>query len=173
MSKKILYSVLVAVIIVGAGYSYKKVDFGRKTTIFFEMNFGDGGATGRFPGSPGGMMRGPRPGRERGLRPPNMEGFSGRHPVGRRWEEASRRPGSPPGFQPDGEGDFRRAQGVRMPPGGDGPRGNMSMWRNPRTGEIISMKDVIPYSFILAFFVMITRFLDLLCRKVFRSRPST
>jgi len=160
MSKKILYLVLVAVIVVGAGYSYRKVDFARKTTIFFEMNFGDGGATGRFPGSPGGMMRGPRHGRERGLRPPNTEGFSGR-------------PGLPPGFRPDGEGDFRRGQDMRMPPGGGGPRGNMSMWKNPRTGEIISMKNVILYSFILAFFVMLTRFLDLFCRKVFRSRPST
>ena len=173
MSKKILYSVLVVVIVVGAGYSYKKVDFGRKTTIFFEMNFGDGGATGRFPGPPGGMMRGPRPGGEGALSPPNIERFPGRPPMGRGGEEASRRPGSPPGFRPGGDGDFRRAKGMRMSPGGGGPRGNMNMWRNPMTGEIISMKDVILYSFILAFFVMITRFLDLLCRKVFRSRPST
>jgi hypothetical protein len=173
MSKKILYSVLVVVIVVGAGYSYKKVDFGRKTTIFFEMNFGDGGATGRSPGAPGGMKREPRPGRERGLRPPNMEGSSARPPMGRGGEEASGRAGLPPGSQPGDEGDFRRAQGKKMPPGGGGPRGNMSMWRNPRTGEIISVREVIPYSFILAFFVMITRFLDLFCRKVFRSRPST
>jgi len=173
MSKKILYSVLVVVIVVGAGYSYKKADFGRKTAIFFEMNFGDEGAPGRFPGSPNGMTRGPHHGRERGLRPPNMEGFPGRPPMGRGGEESSRRPGLPPDFQPDGEGNFRRTQGIRMPPDGGGPQENMNIWRNPRTGEIISLQDVIPYSFILAFFVMITRFLDLFCRKVFRSGPST
>ena len=40
MIKKILYVALVIVIVVGAGYSYKKVDFGRKTTMFLKMNFG-------------------------------------------------------------------------------------------------------------------------------------
>ena len=173
MLKKILYSVLVVVIVVGAAYSYKKVDFGRKTAIFFERNFGDGGAMGRSPGSPDGMMRKSRPGRERGLRPPNMEGSPARPPMEGTGEEASGRPGLPPGSQPGGEGDFRRARGKGKPPGGGGARGNMSMWRDPRTGEIISVREVIPYSFILAFFVMITRFLDLFCRKVFRSSPST
>ena len=41
MKNKILYTLLVVVIVTGAVYSYKRLDFGGKTTIFFKIAFGD------------------------------------------------------------------------------------------------------------------------------------
>ena len=136
MGKRILYILLVIVIVTGAVYSYKRVDFGGKTTIFFQIVFGDQS-----------MMR---------KMPPKM-------PM----------QGEPGAFKPPP--DFRGERKAPIRPGGRGdhgpPRGK-EMRGKPGMGEIISLRNVIPYTFILAFFILITRVLDVSIRKASKSKPS-
>lgn len=123
------------VIVTGAAYSYKQVDFGGKTSIFFRILFGDQDLMKRVP------PKAPFQEGKAGFKPP--EGFKGGHD------------GSP-GARPGGQHG--------PPPGGKGIHGK------PGTGKIISLRNVIPYFFILAFFIMITRILDVSIRKASRTR---
>jgi len=97
MMKKILYSVLFIALAVGTVYSWQKLDFNRKTAMFFQVVFGDetsmGGPGGRPPmgdsqkGRPGasamaeGGERGAPPdfgqGQQPGARPPGDAGPGG------------------------------------------------------------------------------------------------
>jgi hypothetical protein len=136
MLKKIIYLALVIIIVAGAAYSYKKVDFRQKTAmLYFSLGFGSEDGTGALNGPPGGKK------------------------------------GFPPGGKKGPPPTLSATQGT-APPGGTIPQGERSMLRNPRTGKLISLNDVIAYTFILAFFVMVTRFLDLFIRKVCRKEPS-
>ncbi|MFC1494695.1 hypothetical protein ACFL6W_05395 [Thermodesulfobacteriota bacterium] len=124
MKNKILYIVLVVVIVIGAMYSYKRLDFGGKTTIFFKIAFGDQETMMRMP-----PKKSPPP--DTGtLKPP--EG---------RQEDPVTRGGR------DGHGPPR------------GKRGK------PGMGKVIYLGNVIPYTFILAFFILITRVFDMAIRK--------
>jgi len=155
MIKKIIYLALVIFIIVGAVYSYNKVDFGQKTAMLFKVVFsGDEG----MRGAPGG-----RP--PQGGAPPSMGGTG---------ESQSR-----PDFRPDihnSDGSQQPQPGFRpdMPRGrgpGSGPPGEMRGGQPPGR-KLIALQNVIPYAFILAFFVLITRFVELIIRKEFSSKFS-
>jgi hypothetical protein len=139
MIKKILYWIIVVAIVCGAVYSYNKVGFGRKTAMLFQVAFGDANSMG---GPGGGQQMG---GRGPGMRPegapsqggaPGGEGFQ-RTPPAQGGIEGKSRGSQPPG----GDSGGRPPQG----PGGGGPG-----------GSIISIRNVIPYAFIFAFFVLIT-----------------
>ena len=121
MKNKILYLFLVIVIVAGGLISYKQLDFGGKTTIFFKIAFADENT----------MMR------------------------------------MPPKKMPPGDGTFkppRGAKGEHGPPGGKGRHGK------PGMGKVIYLGKVIPYTFILAFFILITRVLDSSIRKRIRKQ---
>ena len=85
MSKKILYGVIVIVIVIGAVISYKQLDFGGKTSIFFKIAFGDQSQMMKMP-----RKVPPLQDRQSGFRAP--EGFQGG-------------PGGE--FKPGGGGDFK------------------------------------------------------------------
>jgi len=133
MKNKVFYIILVVVITAGAGYSYKRLDFGRKTAIFFKIAFGDENTLMRMP---------PK-------KPPRGETGS---------------------FNPPKEGHESRAIGGRR--GSHGPEGEKGTHGKPGMGKIISLRNVIPYAFILAFFIMVTRLLDISIRKAIRRRSS-
>ena len=131
-----MYIVLVIVIVIGAVYSYKRVDFGGKTTIFFKIIFGDESTMMKMP------PKGPMQGGKGAFKPP--AGIKGER-------KASLRSG---------------ARGDHGPPGKKGMHGK------PGMGKTISLRNVIPYAFILALFILVTRVLDVSIRKSLRSRPS-
>lgn len=139
MIKKILYWIIVVLIVGGAVYSYNKVGFGRKTAMLFQTAFGDPSSMG----GPGGGR--PMDGRGPGVRPEGASGQGGA-PGGGEFK------GSPPA-QGGGEGQNRGSQ----PPGGQsGGRPSQGPGGGGPGGSIISVRNVIPYTFILAFFVLIT-----------------
>jgi hypothetical protein len=157
MIKKILYWIIVVVIVAGAVYSYNKVGFGRSTAMLFQVVFGDSSSMG----GPGGG-RPPMGANMQGAQPPGMppegglrqgqsgeSGFRGGPPIQGNME------GQRPNFQPGGEGG-QRPQGDMRPGGGP--------------GGIISLRNVIPYTFIFAFFVLITGIIDRTIRKISQSR---
>ena len=85
----------------------------------------------------------------------------------------------PPKKPPLGEmGDFRapkRGHEGRAIEGGrrgHGPSRAKGMHGKPGMGKIISLRNVIPYTFILAFFILVTRVLDVSIRKTLKSRSS-
>jgi hypothetical protein len=140
--RKVIYAVLVAVIVTGAVYSYKSLDFGGKTTILFKIVSGDQDM----------MMR----------RPPKLPpgGTSAFKP--------------PEGFRGGQHDEFTRPDGVG-PPGEQGVQGlsrGKGMHGKPGAGKIISLRNVIPYAFILAFFILVTRVLDVSIRKRLQVRSS-
>ena len=136
MGKRIMYIVLVTVIVAGAVYSYKRVDFGGKTMVFFRIVFGDEATMMKVP--PKVPMQG-----ERGAFEP------------------------PRGFEGERKAPFR--PGAR---GDQGPPGRKGMQGKPGMGKVISLRNVIPYAFILALFILVTRVLDVSIRKTLRSRSS-
>lgn len=133
MKNKIFYIVLVVVIVIGAVYSYKQLDFGGKTTIFFKIAFGDENT----------MMRGPS------KKPP-----------------------------PNEMNDPIPAEGGREGDAIEGRRGSQGKPKaktrpgKPGMGKVISLRNVIPYTFILAFFILITRVLDVSIRKTLKAKSS-
>ena len=136
MGKRIMYIFLVVVIVTGTVYSYKRVDFGGKTTIFFRIVFGDESTMMKMP--PKVPMQG-----EKGAFKP------------------------PAGFKGERKAPFRQeVRGDHGPPRGKGMNGK------PGMGKVISFRNVIPYAFILAFFILITRVLDVSIRKTLRSKSS-
>ena len=153
MLRKSLYSILFVLLAVGAFYSYQKVDFSRKTAMFFHVVFGSENAMGRGPGYPpmsenkGGESD--RSGRLDGQGPGAIfqGGRSGHPPMGEGVER-----GAPPHFGREG------GRGFGPHKGGRGGRG---------TGSVISLGNVALYAVIMAFVVMIVRLLDWF---VFRSR---
>lgn len=152
MLKKVLYSILFIVLAAGAVYSYQKVDFGRKTAMFFQVAFGSGPEMGRGPGGPpmgenrGGEMSRPAQPSEQA----SDTDFQGAPPA---MGEGGER-GAPPNFQQEGN----RGSG---PPGGGMDRG---------PGSVISLGNVIAYTLILAFSVFIIRLLDRFIVKYSRSK---
>ena len=128
MKHKILYTILVMVIVVGAVYSYKKLDFGGKTTVFFKIAFGNQDQ----------MMR------------------------------------TPPKKQPAPErGEIKPAEGGQersAARGGRGGRGGAKgKGGKPGMGKVIYLGNVIPYTFILAFFILVTRVFDVAIRKTMKA----
>jgi hypothetical protein len=136
MLKRILYWVMVIVIVGGAVYSYNKLGFGRKTAMLFQVAFGDAANMGGPGGGPGGQAPGARPEGGPGQIAPGEGGFQG----GQQGQENVQ--GQRPNFKPGNEAGGRPPQG---PGRGSGPGGG-----------IISVRNVIPYTFILAFFALIT-----------------
>jgi hypothetical protein len=138
MIKKILYWMMIVVIVGGGVYSYKQVDFGRKTAMLFQMMFGGANSMAGPGGGPQGGGRGP--GGEQG-QPPRQSGDSGSGGI----QGGPQVPGSAAnqgrGFQPGGDSSGRPPQGMGK---GGGPGGG-----------IISVRNVIPYAFIFSFFVMV------------------
>jgi hypothetical protein len=128
MIKKIFYWVMIVVIVGGAVYSYNKVDFGRKTAMLFQMAFGDATSMAGPGGGPPGGARGPG-------------GDHGQPPQGGQQAQGGVE-GQNRGFQPGG------GEQAGRPPQGMGPGGGPG-------GSIISVRNVIPYTFIFAFFVLI------------------
>lgn len=156
MLKKILIAVLFIVLAAGAVYSWRSVDFNRKTAMFFQVVFGDensmGGPGGRPPmgENRGGDMSRPEPpnSQEQGENSLDRSGLPAMAEAGER--------GAPPDF---GQG---RQAGER-PAGNGGPGG---------PGGYISLRNVAKYTVIMAFFVMLTRLLDQSVLRMKRSRQS-
>jgi hypothetical protein len=141
MLKKIIYFVVVIAIVVGAVISYKQVDFGGKTAILFKIVFGDQAQMmqrPKFPPFQGGQAQGE-------FKPP--QGFEGRH-----------------------KGEFGPGRGEFGNHGGPGFQGPPMMGKGmhgkPGMGKTISLAKVIPYFFILAFFILATRIIDIAIRRV-------
>lgn len=141
MLKKILYPLIVIAIVVGAVISYKQVDFGNKTAIMFKIVFGDQEQMMQMRPKgapfPGGQGQGE-------YKPP--AGFEGK----------------PRGEFGQGRGDFGPPRG----PGFQGPPGGKGMHGKPGMGKTISFAKVIPYFFILAFFILATRVIDISIRRL-------
>lgn len=160
MLKKIIYFIMVIVIVVGAVISYKQLDFGNKTAILFKIVFGDQTQMmqrPKFPPFPGGPGQGE-------FKPP--QGFEGRQ----RGEFGKGR-----GEFMQGRGEFGNhgGPGFQGPPmmgkgmpGFQGPPGGKGMRGKPGMGKTISLAKVIPYFFILAFFILATRVIDVTIRRV-------
>ena len=139
MAKKILYSVIIIVIVVGAVISYKQLDFGGKTSIFFKIVFGDQSQMMNMP-----RKIPPFQGGQGAFKPP--EGFQGGH-------RGEFRPGRGGNFENNGKSGFQE------PPMGKRGHGK------PGMGKTISLAKVIPYFFILAFFALATRVIDRLIKR--------
>jgi len=139
MIRKISYWIMVVVIVGGAVYSYSKVDFGRRTAMLFQMVLGDSNSMAGPGGGPQGGGRGPgmNPGQPPGQNGAQGNGGSQGGPQVQGGAENQAR-----GFQPGSEQGGRPPQGMGK---GGGPGGG-----------IISVRNVIPYTFIFAFFVLIT-----------------
>jgi len=148
MIKKILYWVMVVVIVVGAVYSYNKVGFGRNTAMLFQTAFGDATSMGGPGGGPAGGGQAP------GVRPEGGPGQASSGEGGSQGRPAMEGAGEQqrPNFQPGGAGGAR-------------PQGDMKMGGGP--GGIISVRNVIPYAFILAFFVLITCIIEKTIRRFY------
>jgi hypothetical protein len=138
MIKKALYWIIVVVIVGGAVYSYQKVGFGRKTAMLFQTAFGDANSMGGPGGGPPGGGRGPE------MNQGQAPGQGGELQGGQQAQGGAENQGR--GFQPGGE------QGGRPPQGG-GPGGRPG---GGPGGGIISVRNVIPYTFIFAFFALFT-----------------
>jgi hypothetical protein len=171
--KIILYWIMVAAIVTGTVYSYQKVQFGRKIAMLYQLATGNtamGGPGGGQPGMrPGGPQQGMRPGGEQGQMQPGQTGSQPQE-MGQSMQEGQapsaqgttqgqpqmqgNAQGQFPGFQPGGEGgqrgNFQPGGREGGPPGGGpgGPPGGS--WYK------ISLRNVGPYTCILAFFVLIT-----------------
>ncbi len=141
MLKRIIYFVVVIAIVVGAVISYKQVDFGNKTAILFKIAFGDQAQM---------MQMGPK---------------GGPFPGGKGQGEFK----PPQGFEGRQRGEFGRGRGEFGNHGGpsfQGPPGGKGMHGKPGMGKTISFAKVIPYFFILAFFILATRVIDITVRRV-------
>lgn len=161
MLKKILYTVLFIVLAGGAFYSWQKVDFSRKTAMFFQVVFGGensmGGSGGRPPmgENRGGDMSRPESPDGQAARPD----FQGGVPS----ESSEMAEGGERGAPPD----FGRGENSgNRPPGNGGPGGHGA------PGGNISLENVAKFTIIMAFFVMLTRLLDQAVQRMKRSRQS-
>jgi len=176
MIKKILYWLMVVVIVIGAVYSYNKVDFARKTAMLFQTAFGDagtmGGPAGGRPAMGGGQGQF-QPGEGGSQVPPqmgqNMQGEqmpSGQSGAQGQTQMQGRGAGQFPDFQQGGEGSQRS----NLQPGGrqGGPPGGMGQGPGGR----ISVREVIRYSFIFAFFVLLTYVIEKSIKRFSRSKTA-
>jgi hypothetical protein len=147
MIKKILYWIMVIAIVVGAVYSYQKVGFGRKIAMLYQLTSGDmtGPGGGRPPMGGGQPGMGPEGGQ--GQVSPGQSGAQGPRQMQGNME------GRRPDFQPGGR------QGG--PPQGMGPGGS---WYR------MSVRNILPYTFILAFFVLMTCVIEKTIKRVFYSK---
>jgi hypothetical protein len=139
MIKKILYWVIVVVVVGGAVYSYNKVGFGRKTAMLFQVAFGDANSMGGPGGAPPAGGRGP------GMGPVGSAGKGGAPEEG----GFQRTPPAQGGVEGQNRGPQPGGESGGRPPQGGGPG-----------GSIISVRNVIPYTFIFAFFVLITSVIE-------------
>lgn len=161
MLKKILYTVLFIVLAAGAFYSWQKVDFNRKTAMFFQVVFGGensmGGPGGRPPmgENRGGDMSRPEPPAGQASGP----GFQGGSPSGPS-EMAE-------GGERGASSDFGRGENPGNRPAGNGGPGG-----HGAPGGNISLGNVAKFTVIMAFFVMLTRLLDRLVHRMKQFRQS-
>ncbi len=194
ITKVILYWIMVAAIVTGAVYSYQKVQFGRKIAMLYQLATGNtamggpggappgGGQMGMRQGGPPGMGRdgeqGQVPQGQTGAQPPQMgQNMQGGQSSGTTSEGGQGQPqmqgsaqGQFPGFQPGGEGGQRGSfqPGGREggPPGG-GPGGAPGgSWYK------ISLRNVGPYTCLLAFFVLITCIIDKSIKRFSRKKSA-
>jgi len=157
MLKKILYTVLFIVLATGAVYSYQKVDFSRKTVMFFQVFFGGenamGGPGGAHPmgDNRGGEMQLPG-GQAMGAEPQqgNSEGQPAMGENGERSGPPNMQQGGNPPTRPEGNGG----------PGGHGGPG----------GASVNLKTVGLYTVIMTFMTMLTVLLDNGIRSLKRAR---
>lgn len=196
MIKKILYWLMVLVIVVGAVYSYNKVGFARKTAMVFQTIFGEDGAMGPGGRPPMGrnMQEGQGPGMppdgERGQFQPGEGGRQGAPQV----MEQNTQGGQAPGITPEGvQGQYQQVEGASqgIPQTGQSmqggqapvfqggergrmaPQGGMNRAGGPvGPGGVISLREVIPYTFIFAFFVLITCMIEGTVKRFFRSKSA-
>ena len=186
ITKIILYWIMVAAIVTGAVYSYQKVQFGRKIAMLYQLATGNtamGGPGGAPPrggqmGMPGGQQQGMVPGgtqidtqgqsqqgwNMQGGQPAiSSEGAQGQVPSGEggiqdALQMGQNMQGSRPDFQQGGrQGGPPGGRGAGGP-GGGGPGGGK--WYK------ISLRNVGPYTCLLAFFVLITCIIDKGIKKI-------
>jgi hypothetical protein len=160
MLKKILYTILFIALAWGTVYSWQKVDFSRKTAMFFQVVFGDENAMGGPGGRPpmgenrGGDMSRPEPSNDQEPGPNSQEGRSG-----------------PPAMAEGGERGMPPEFGQRGNPGA-GPPGNGGPGSPGGPGGNISLGNVAKYTVIMAFVVMLARLLEQMVLKLKRSRQT-
>jgi hypothetical protein len=168
MIKKILYWIMVVVIVAGAVYSYQKVGFGRKIAMLYQVTSGNMAG----PGGPPGRGQAPGVGSEGGhgqgtsvegsfQRQPPMQGSAdGTSPNFQPAGEGGQRGNFPPGGEGGQRPNFQPGGRQGAPPQGMGPGGS---WYR------MSVRNIIPYTFILAFFVLITCVIEKTTKRVFYS----
>jgi hypothetical protein len=188
ITKIILYWIMVLAIVTGGVYYYKQIQFGRKIAILYQLatgntTMGPGGSPGGAP--PGGMG----PGGER-MMPPggqqqegmqgqqtqmgqNIQGVQGQSLVQSNTQagqpainsegaqDQQTQPGQAGGQPPQmgqnmqgDRGDFQKGGRQGGPPGGKGPSGPQGSWYT------MNLRTIWPYTFILAFCILITCVID-------------
>jgi hypothetical protein len=159
MLKKSLLTVLFIALAVGAVYSWQKVDFNRKTAMFFQVVFGGENAMGGPGGRPpmeengrGDMSRPEMPGGQ------TAGSDSQGTPSGPPEMMAGGERGAPPNFGQGGQ------PGARPEGGGPGGPGG--------PGGYIQLRNVVKYTVIMAFATMLTYLLDRFRIRRSRSRKA-
>ena len=162
MLKKLLYTVLFVVLASGAVYSWQKVDFNRKTAMFFQVVFGGENSMGGPGGRPprGDIRRGdmshPQPWSGQAMGAESQAAQSGLPQMmgkgGDRW-------GIPSDFKRRGHPGERFARH-------GGPRGG------GEPGGYVSLGKVAKYTIIMAFITMLTILVDRGVRGISRSRKA-
>jgi hypothetical protein len=161
---------MVIIIVAGAVYSYQKVEFGRKLSMVYQLAAGNmNGPGGAPPG--GGQPPGNRPEGGQGRGPGSEGGFEGQPSMQGRAE------GQAPNMQPRGEGGERGG----FPPGGEAgqrPQGEMNRAGGPggppgTSWYKVSVRNVLPYTFILAFFALITCIIEGSIKRFSRSKSAS
>lgn len=147
--RKVLSMVLVMIIVVGAGYSYEKVDFGRRTMVFFNRNEPIDPESFTFEGDvlptpelaesyvkEGELVKAIRMYQYLIITNPEVPGF------------------------------YEREEELKLMARPD------NLWRHGMTGKLVYWNNVMLYIPIFAFFLMVSRYLDVLFRKGFRPKSS-
>ena len=173
--KRLVLALVVVGLTASAYYSYGRVDFGRRTGMFFRAALGGGQPGGRVPPRVDPTQPGQSP---EGGPPPGAAGRGGMRP--RRGQMIARGPeAGPTAAQPP-------SRGVRPPDGGGnpglaarGPEGERRAGLGPDFGGRgnVSLGTVLGYTSILGFVTMLTvltdRGLCLLARRSRSARPGT
>jgi hypothetical protein len=159
MIKKILYWIMVVVIVAGAVYSYQKVGFGRKIAMLYQVTSGNmAGPGGGPPGRGQQLGTSPEGGFQR--QPPMQGGAEGQSPNFQPGGEGGQRGNFPPGGEGGQRPNFQPGGRQGGPPQGMGQGGS---WYR------MSVRNILPYTFILAFFVLITCVIEKTIKRVFYS----
>jgi len=164
---------MVIIIVSGAVYSYKKVEFGRKLSMVYQLATGKmsgpGGAPpggGRQPPgnrSEGGQVRGAGGERDFQGQPPmrgSAEGWAPNMQPGREGGEWG-------GERPGGLTGQKLQREIGRPGGAGGPAGSPGgSWYK------ISLRNIVPYTFILAFFTLITYVTEKSIKRFYTSKSA-